>query len=123
MTPGDIVDQATMSGCSPGYNARVLPGNVLTLTGGSGHRVPEQVYGPLPNSHSWPWPPPFPGGPRLARAVARTSVQSARNACHRTLSVSGGGLDLPTDVRKLRSWEEDPKHPRALEHEGGWWCY
>lgn len=60
------------------YNARVLPGNVLTLTGGSGHRFPEQVYGHFPTLTPGPWPPHFPGGPRLARAIARTSVQSAQ---------------------------------------------
>lgn len=64
--------------CSPCYNVRVLPGNVLTLTGSSGHRVSEQVYGHFPTLTPGPWPPHFPGGPRLARAIARTLVQSAQ---------------------------------------------
>ena len=61
-----------------------------------------------------PRPPHLLGGPRLARAVARTLVQSA-HVCSRTLSVPGAGLD-----QWEGHWEGvaeatgDPKHPHGF---------
>lgn len=56
------------------HNIRVLLGNVLTLTGGSGHRALSRCVGHLPTRTSGPRPSHLPGGPRLAGAVARTLV-------------------------------------------------
>lgn len=52
------------------HNVGVLPGNVLTLTGGPGHRAPEQVCGPSPNEHSWP----------MATTLARRT-QTGQSCC------------------------------------------